>query len=72
MTRYEKQTAPKSKHSYKEYHKLAPGHPQYTTHCIKKVAGTEIEWVLVLAGIPIPGSDREEEKEAHQIAMLLV
>ncbi|KAJ6473026.1 hypothetical protein C8R45DRAFT_755793, partial [Mycena sanguinolenta] len=47
-------------------------HPQFTTHCMKKLSETEMARVPVLAGIPIPRADREDEKEAHQIAMLVL
>ncbi|KAJ6471499.1 hypothetical protein C8R45DRAFT_759867, partial [Mycena sanguinolenta] len=45
-------------------------HPQYTTHCMKKLTDTEVIRVPVLAGIPIPRADKEEDREAHQVAML--
>ncbi|KAK6997340.1 hypothetical protein R3P38DRAFT_2798469 [Favolaschia claudopus] len=34
FTMYEKHAIPKSKTSYKKYHKFAPEHPQYLTHCM--------------------------------------
>ncbi|KAJ6487968.1 hypothetical protein C8R45DRAFT_770172, partial [Mycena sanguinolenta] len=45
-------------------------HPQYTTHCMKKLTDTEVQRVPVLAGIPIPRADKDEDQEAYQVAML--
>ncbi|KAF8186847.1 hypothetical protein K438DRAFT_1596080, partial [Mycena galopus ATCC 62051] len=37
---------------------------------MKKLTETEQERVPVLVGLPIPRADKEEDKAAHQIAML--
>ncbi|KAK7032935.1 hypothetical protein R3P38DRAFT_2773431 [Favolaschia claudopus] len=70
FTMYEKHIVPKSKTSYKEFHRFAREHPQYLSHCMKKISDSETQRVPVLIGIPIPRSDKEEDKEAHQVAML--
>ncbi|KAJ6510845.1 hypothetical protein C8R45DRAFT_765492, partial [Mycena sanguinolenta] len=49
---------------------FAPSHPQYTSHCMKKLSDTEDARVPVLVGVLIPRDDREEDKESHQVAML--
>ncbi|KAJ7837324.1 hypothetical protein B0H13DRAFT_1912554 [Mycena leptocephala] len=67
---YEKCALPKSKNSYKEFLRFATGHPQYTSHCMKRLTSTELPRVLVLAGFPIPRSDKEDQKESYRIAML--
>ncbi|KAJ6515717.1 hypothetical protein C8R45DRAFT_809532, partial [Mycena sanguinolenta] len=59
-----------SKTSYKEFHRFQPAHPQYTSHCMKKITDSEQARVPVLVGIPIPRADRDEDKQAHCVAML--
>ncbi|KAJ7907829.1 hypothetical protein B0H13DRAFT_1545662, partial [Mycena leptocephala] len=49
---------------------FATGHPQYTSHCMKRLTSTELQRVPVLAGFPIPRSDKEDQKESYRIAML--
>jgi hypothetical protein len=69
FTKYEKKPLPKSKKRQKEYHCFAASHPQYTSHCMKKLTETEQEMVPVLVGLPIPRADKEEDKTAYHIAM---
>ncbi|KAF8184084.1 hypothetical protein K438DRAFT_1974675 [Mycena galopus ATCC 62051] len=69
FSKYEKRPLPKSKKSYKEFKRFAPSHPQYATHCLKKLTDTEEERIPVLVGIPIPRAD-EEDNTSHKMAML--
>jgi hypothetical protein len=68
--KFEKKAIPKSKTRKKEYYRFATSHPQYTSHCMKKVMETELERIPVLVGIPIPRADKEDHKTAYHIAML--
>ncbi|KAJ6512937.1 hypothetical protein C8R45DRAFT_812511, partial [Mycena sanguinolenta] len=70
FVKYEKQQLPKSKKQIKEYLRFAAGHPQYTTHCLKKVSDTELQRIPVLIGYSIPHSDREDQRLKYSAAMI--
>ncbi|KAF8186559.1 hypothetical protein K438DRAFT_2153189 [Mycena galopus ATCC 62051] len=70
FTQFEKKPVPKSKTRKKEYHRFAPSHPQYTSHCMKRITESELERIPVLVGIPIPRANKEEDKTAYHVAML--
>ncbi|KAJ3884810.1 hypothetical protein GG344DRAFT_60126, partial [Lentinula edodes] len=70
MCGYSKEELPESKKQIKTYLRFQSGHPQYITHCFKKMNTGDNPRVPVLKGYPIPRSDKIEHHEKYMIAML--
>ncbi|KAJ3931070.1 MAG: hypothetical protein NXY57DRAFT_896856 [Lentinula lateritia] len=70
MCEYSKEELPESKKQIKTYLQFQLGHPQYTTHCLKKMDAGNYQQVPVLKGYPIPRSDKIECQDKYMIAML--
>ncbi|THU87588.1 hypothetical protein K435DRAFT_867153 [Dendrothele bispora CBS 962.96] len=72
MCRYSKEQLPRSKKQIKTYLRFKPGHPQYSSHCLKKIEESELPQIPVLKGYPIPRSDKDEQMNRYFVAMLVL
>ncbi|KAF5361235.1 hypothetical protein D9757_013225 [Collybiopsis confluens] len=70
MRMYAKQDLPQSKSQWKTFLRFQPSHPQYLTHCLKRVTADELPRIPVLTGCPIPRSDRKSDEIKYAVAML--
>ncbi|THU95183.1 hypothetical protein K435DRAFT_608231, partial [Dendrothele bispora CBS 962.96] len=70
MCNYSKEECPQSKNPIKTYLRFKPGHPQYSTYCLKKIKDTETSRIPALKGYSIPRSDRGEQEQQYIVAML--
>ncbi|KAJ6573561.1 hypothetical protein DFH09DRAFT_915893 [Mycena vulgaris] len=64
---YVKEKKPKSKTQRKTYLWFKPGHPQYTTHCLKKLDSPVIP---VLMGYRVPRNDSESDELKYAVVIL--
>ncbi|KAJ7911419.1 hypothetical protein B0H13DRAFT_1546796, partial [Mycena leptocephala] len=64
---YVKERKPKSKTQRKTYLKFKPGHPQHTTHCLKKLDEPVIP---VLKGYRVPRNDSENDNLKYAVVIL--
>jgi hypothetical protein len=64
---YVKEKLPKSKTQQKTFLRFKPGHPQYTTHCLKKLNVTAVP---VLMGYRVPRNDLKADEVKYAVAML--
>ncbi|KAJ7031471.1 hypothetical protein C8F04DRAFT_960199, partial [Mycena alexandri] len=64
---YVKDRKPKSKTQRKTYLKFKPGHPQHTTHCLKKL---DEPVVPVLKGYHVPRNDSEKDRLKYIVVIL--
>ncbi|KAJ7625274.1 hypothetical protein DFH06DRAFT_1007893, partial [Mycena polygramma] len=65
--KYVKEKKPKSKTQRKTYLNFKPGHPQYTTHCLKKLDAPAIP---VLMGYRIPRNDSHDDQTKYAVIIL--
>lgn len=66
----QKKKLSKRENQRKTYLRFQLEHPQYTTHCLKKVTSTEKERVPVLKGFQVPRSDEEEKQVEYAVSMM--
>ncbi|KAJ6465349.1 hypothetical protein C8R45DRAFT_836832, partial [Mycena sanguinolenta] len=67
MRNFVKEKKPKSKTQRNTYLKFKPGHPQYTTHCLKKL---DTRRIPVLMGYRIPRSDSPSDETKYAVTIL--
>ncbi|KAJ7074948.1 hypothetical protein B0H15DRAFT_792471, partial [Mycena belliarum] len=67
LRNYVKEKKPKSKTQRKTYLNFKRGHPQYTTHCLKKL---DTPVIPVLMGYRIPRNDSENDRTKYAVIIL--
>ncbi|KAJ7939134.1 hypothetical protein B0H13DRAFT_1587164, partial [Mycena leptocephala] len=67
LRNYVKEKKPKSKTQRKTYLPFKRGHPQYTTHCLKKL---DIPVIPVLMGYRIPRNDSDNDRTKYAVVIL--
>jgi hypothetical protein len=67
LRNYVKEKKPKSKIQRKKYLNFKQGHPQYTTHCLKKL---DTPVVPVLMGYRIPRNDSDNDRTKYAVVIL--
>ncbi|KAJ7893605.1 hypothetical protein B0H14DRAFT_2334693 [Mycena olivaceomarginata] len=67
LRNYVKEKKPKSKTQRKTYLHFKQGHPQYTTHCLKKLDAPVIP---VLMGYRIPRNDLDNDLTKYAVVIL--
>ncbi|KAJ7871106.1 hypothetical protein B0H13DRAFT_1634498, partial [Mycena leptocephala] len=67
LRNYVKEKKPKSKTQRKTYLNFKQGHPQYTTHCLKKL---DIPVIPVLMGYRIPRNDSDNDRTKYAVVIL--
>ncbi|KAJ7627950.1 hypothetical protein DFH06DRAFT_1006569, partial [Mycena polygramma] len=67
LRNYVKEKKPKSKTQRKTYLNFKRGHPQVTTHCLKK---TDAPVIPVLMGYRIPRNDSTSDREKYAVVIL--
>ncbi|KAJ7084569.1 hypothetical protein B0H15DRAFT_777558, partial [Mycena belliarum] len=65
---YIKEKKPKSKTQRNVYLAFQPGHPQFTTHCLKKLECNSV--IPVLQGYRVPRNDVEGDKIRYAVVIL--
>ncbi|KAJ7099920.1 hypothetical protein B0H15DRAFT_770720, partial [Mycena belliarum] len=69
LRNYIKEKKPKSKTQRKTYLTFKGGHPQYTTHCLKKL---DVPVIPVLMGYRIPRNDSKSDSEQAKYAVAIL
>jgi hypothetical protein len=64
LRNYVKEKKPKSKTQRNTYLNFKPGHPEYTTHCLKKL---DTRVVPVLLGYRVPRNDSESDQLKYAV-----
>ncbi|KAJ7732755.1 hypothetical protein DFH07DRAFT_755186, partial [Mycena maculata] len=67
LRNYVKEKKPKSKTQRKTYLNFKRGHPQYTTHCLKKL---DTPVIPVLMGYRIPRNDSDDDRTKYAVVIL--
>nr|GAT47507.1 ATP-dependent DNA helicase [Mycena chlorophos] len=70
MVGYRKHELPKSATQTKQCLRFSLSHPQYTTHCLKKLSSSDAPRVPVFVGYPIPRNDCEADEERYFVVAL--
>ncbi|KAJ6494443.1 hypothetical protein C8R45DRAFT_1095366 [Mycena sanguinolenta] len=69
MRNYIKEKKPSSKNPRKVYLNFKPGHPEYMTHCLKKLDGPVIP---VLQGYRVPRNNFEPDRVKYAVMILVL
>ncbi|KAJ7880685.1 hypothetical protein B0H13DRAFT_1891685 [Mycena leptocephala] len=65
---YTKEKKPKSKTQRNVYLSFQPGHPQFTTHCLKKLESTRV--IPVLQDYHVPQNDLENDNIKYAVVII--